>query len=213
MINEHLHPLINSEQTLVRLEAYRILAENGDPLISSTVINNEFALDLVQSSGAPLIYATRQGIRRIAIFGRGVAVSLPAIYSAMDRELTISSGDDPVLTLFYRGPNVSGPVKLMLDPLVPHLIQSLAGVNAPIEQNPKFNYGDIVAVLQTMADQNKLIGEHSGRMVPVPFVLQDVSKTRESIFAAPAVAPAGRPQGDDHSPATAPSSPSAQAVQ
>src|ERR1700679_347214 len=74
-INDILHDLLNSSQTLVRVEAYRTLARNGDYRVYSRVVpvpnvDERFILDIVPSSGAPLIYATRSGTPRLGILGQ-----------------------------------------------------------------------------------------------------------------------------------------------
>ena len=83
---------------MVRIEAYKILARNGDHSVYTKIVapandpeNEKFALDIVDCDAPPIIYASRQGAPRIAVIGRTPDVRLPVMYTALDNRLTISS--------------------------------------------------------------------------------------------------------------------------
>ena len=91
-----MHELLDSDKTLVRIEAYKVLARNGDPSIRTQVVtpwanNQKFVLDIVPSHGSSIIYASRTGMPRIALIGPMPEVSTPVMFAAMEDRLTISS--------------------------------------------------------------------------------------------------------------------------
>ena len=111
-LNTQIRDLLNCDEAMVRIEAYRVLAQNGDNSVYTRFIspsndpeNEKFALDIVDSDAPPIIYASRQGPPRIAVIGKTPYVRLPIVYSAMDDRLTISSvGKENYVTLAYRDP-------------------------------------------------------------------------------------------------------------
>src|SRR5439155_22395311 len=110
-INEMLRPLLNSEQTTVRLEAYKMLARNGDNAVFATRVKSGFSLDVMRSDGSPVIYATRRGEPRMAVIGNRTKLQTPIAFSAMNGRLTISSNSDgQSVTIYYRPPMpLNGP--------------------------------------------------------------------------------------------------------
>ena len=92
-LNEMLRPLMDSDESLVRLEAYRMLVRNGDNSVFSTPLKSGFTLDVVRSTSTPLIYATRRGEARLAIIGNHTQLHLPVLFTAMDGRLSISSDE------------------------------------------------------------------------------------------------------------------------
>src|SRR5213076_864587 len=62
LINASLATLLDAGESLVRIEAYKVLASHNDPHIFSKPIHsklnpeNEFVLDLIASGGPPLSY-------------------------------------------------------------------------------------------------------------------------------------------------------------
>ena len=218
-VNRKLRDLLSSDQTLVRLEAYTILARNRDSLIFSKVIEGaaggileeRFVLDIVPCGGPPMVYATRTGIPRIAILGQRVALNLPLTFTALDNSLSISSNEGSrTITIYYRGPGVDKPVKMVSGADLGETVARLGGA-APQEdlEDPKkvnrldFTYGDVVAILQALGDQRKLSGVASGQSptggarVPAAFVLQDLPGVQELYEDAPPIPELGRPQHDE----------------
>ena len=108
-VDQMIAQLLDSDRADVRIEAYRLLVANGgaseDSRIQSYNINHRFLLDIVQSSGPPMVYATSTGVPRIAIIGRQVSLRVPVTFTAMDMRLSITSADGTkLLTMFYRDP-------------------------------------------------------------------------------------------------------------
>ncbi len=190
LINASIAKLLDSEQSPVRIEAYKVLAAHEDGHIFSKVIRsklnpeNEFVLDLIVSNGPPMIYCSRLGQPRVAIFGRKVAMQTPATFSAFNSRLTISTLVDrpKTLNIFYREDGRRSTVEALSGPDVGELIARLGGST---DEGFHFNYGDIVAILQAMVDRQK---------VPAAFVLQQVPNVEQDVREAPALPDSGRPQ-------------------
>ena len=190
LINASIAKLLDSEQSLVRIEAYRVLAAHEDGHIFSKVIRsrlnpeNEFVLDLIVSNGPPLIYCSRLGQPRVAIFGRKVAMETPVTFSAFDSKLTIATLVDrpKTLNIFYREDGRRRTVEALSGPDVGELVARLGGST---DEGFHFNYGDIVAILQAMVDRQK---------VPAAFVLQQAPNVEQDVREAPSLPDTGRPQ-------------------
>jgi len=182
---------------LVRLAAYRVLADHRDASILSTAVNDEFMLDEIDSPGEPMIYATREGMPRIAIFGSKVDVTNPVAFLGMDQRLTIASVENSdMLEVYFRPPAMSEAVKFMVKPGVSGLVQRLGDISRTHPGTGlDLSYGDVVAILQEMSNQKELLGAHNGEIVSASFVLQDISSAKDSIYAAPSLEPESRPQG------------------
>src|SRR5687768_7465582 len=207
-IRQMLRPLLDSDQTLVRVEAYKVLAEQKDNAIFSKVISpagrpedGKFVLDIVRSQGPAIIHATRTGIPRIAIIGDRAQLNLPLTFAAMDGRLTISSAPEnpSLVTIFYRPPSaaspdapVKPPSKVLSRPDLAEIISRLGGEG---EGGLSFNYGDVVSILSALTDTNKLSAFASGRRVPASFMLQESPLAEDAILDAPGL-PSARPQAD-----------------
>jgi len=199
-IDQMLRSLLDTDQTLVRVEAYRILADHQDSSIYSTVIHQRFALDIVPSQGPPLVWASRTGVPRIAVFGHKPALRTPMIFAAINDRLTISAtpGEQNV-HIFYRDPTRAQPIDILSRPDMAEVIARLGG-EGPIEENHfDFSYGDIVAILQALSDQQLIYGQPSptslaSAQLPVPFVLQAEGHLQEQLANAPIIEQ--RPQGE-----------------
>jgi|SRR5665213_364510 len=204
-INQMLHQLLDSDRTLVRIEAYKVLARNHDAAITSRVVtdkpdNQKFVLDIVPSHGAPLIYATRSGIPRIAIIGNMPEIATPVMFTAIDKRLSISSPEvGRSLTIFYRGTAIADadgsfremrmadPVRMASNPDVAEVIERLGGIANRDEQPLDFTYSEIVAILQRLNEQKKLVTYRDGQFFPAAFVLQDPPAMEQRIYSAPAI--------------------------
>lgn len=208
-INQMLRPLLDSEQTLVRVEAYKVLAEHKDPSIFTKVIapasrpkEEKFVLDIVKSQGPPVIHATRTGIPRIAIIGDRAQLNLPLTFAAMDGRLTISSSPEnpSLVTIFYRPAGAASPGAPVLPPAKvlsrPDLAEIIARLGGEGGGGLNFNYGDVVSILSALTDKKKLSAIASGQRVPASFVLQDLPYVADHILGAPAI-PDARPQADE----------------
>jgi hypothetical protein len=209
VIHQVLRELLDSDKTLVRLEAYRALAANGDPSIIAHSITRpgggeSFVLDIVPSQGPPLVYATRTGTPRIAVIGNKPQVNVPLMFTAMENQLTISGEPGkPIVTIFYRGPEVvhrkklrSRPtrdayvppyISIASSPDLAEVIARLGGNGRPGEEPLDLSYCEVVAIVQALGDQQRLSGQHAGQKVAAAFVLQESPQFEQSIEQAPMI--------------------------
>ena len=208
-IAQMLRPLLDSDQALVRIEAYKVLAAHKDNAVFSKVITpagqpeeGTFVLDIVKSQGPAIIHATRTGIPRLAIIGDRAQLNLPLTFAAMDGRLTISSAaENPSLvTIFYRPAGATSPDAAVKPPSKvlsrPDLAEIIARLGGEGEGGFNFNYGDVVSILSALTDTKKLSAYASGRRVPASFMLQELPIAEDAILGAPAL-PDARPQADE----------------
>jgi hypothetical protein len=197
VINQMLRTLLDTDHTLVRLEAYQALANNGDSSIISRPLGQKFMLDIVPSQGPPIIYATSTGVPRIAVIGNRPALNLPVMFAAMDNRFTISSSDQQqpqqqqqrsLVTIYYRGSELPRPVTVLSSSDAIELIARLSGEGAPGEEKLRFNYCDVVALLQSICDQKWIRGSARGGVrAPAQFVLQESPSLQQTIEDAPPI--------------------------
>lgn len=187
-VNQALRTLLASDQSTVRVEAYRVLARNNDPSIYSKQIGNKFVLDIVPSEGKPIVYASRSGVPRLAIIGNKPSMNLPAMFSAMDDQLTISSsGNQKAVTIYYRGPSVREPVTIHSNPDLAEIAARLGGEGTGQERMLNFAYGDIVAILQAICETREVTAYAQGQKMVASFMLQEAPGITESVFNAPVI--------------------------
>lgn len=202
-----LRELLEAPEPDVRIEAYRQLAAVKDGSIFSTVINDKFVLDVVPSGQPPLVYASRTGVPRLAILGNRPALELPVIFSAWGARLTISSQPgERFVTVFNRAQGVRRPAPVACRPDLAELVARLAGSGGADEAGLDLTYGDIVAVVRALAEQQMIMaGVADGRLVSAGFVLQDAPLVEDAILSAPPLpGDSGRPQGAPEEPPTEP---------
>jgi hypothetical protein len=188
-ITHALRKLLDSDTALVRLEAYRILASQNDMSVYSRVIDERFVLDIVHSSGPPLIYASRQGIPRVAVIGQRTSIQTPLTFTAMNNQLSITSADpDPLLKVFYRGHELHEPITILSHPDVAELIARLGGEPPDAKDRLSFSYGDILGILQMLADSHSFYAESptTGQHELASFVLQDLPGSQDKVMSAAA---------------------------
>jgi hypothetical protein len=147
---------------------------------------------------------------RIAIIGTMPQVLTPVMFRAMDDRLTISSRDvGDAVTIFFRTPaaanndgsfhdqRLADPVKNISDPNLAEIVERLGGICNDDEKPLNFTYSEVVAILQRLHEQKKLVAASNGQYVPAAFVLQDPPALQNMIYSAPSV-DTGRPQGEEH---------------
>jgi len=127
-----LRPLLDDRNWLVRLAAYESLVKLGDKVrIRRTMVRKGMVLDVVQSSGEPVIYATQSGEPRIAVFGGDLPVSDPMFFSLPDDLVTISdtkSAAGSRLMLYRKIPRSTQPSDMFyIDFNTSDLIRTLGG--------------------------------------------------------------------------------------
>ncbi|HEV8293449.1 MAG TPA: flagellar basal body P-ring protein FlgI, partial [Tepidisphaeraceae bacterium] len=162
-VDRMLTELLATKNALVRVEAYRVLAEHEANAVISRPINGQFTVDLVATDGPPLVYASRTGIPRIAVFGTNISLNQPIMYNAMDDRLTIcTDSDGKSVTVFDRTDKLHpGGLQAKLRPDLYEVIWRLAGGN---DDGFRFCYSDLVGILQ---------GLSHGKHISAAFVLQD----------------------------------------
>ena len=173
--------LLDSDEAMVRVEAYNLLVKHHDSSVYTRWIKNgsreKFALDIIPSNGRPLVWASRQGVPRLAVFGNQTQLELPLIFTAMDQRLTVSSQPEgSTVTIFYRGEELKKPITVMSTPSLPELVARLAGDNDAGVTGLRFGYADIVGIIQEMIDQKRISGMQGERRLLASFVLQDSDK-------------------------------------
>ncbi|HSZ55734.1 MAG TPA: flagellar basal body P-ring protein FlgI [Tepidisphaeraceae bacterium] len=206
--NRLLRGLLDVDKTTVRVEAYQVLARNHDPSVETHVIGSnrdstdeKFVLDFVHCKGAPLIYATRQGIPRIAIFGRVPELRLPLTFSAMDAHLMIASGSmGREVTIFYRDMLHRDPIQMTSPADLANVIARLAGQIDDGAGQLDFTYAEVLAILQGLSDERKLhVTSSTGQELAAALMIQQAPQSNDAIDRAPLL-DRGRPQGDNAGP-------------
>jgi hypothetical protein len=217
--------LVNSDNNLVRIEAYKALARGQDQQVFTKVVQERFALDLIPSGGSPLIYVSTRGLPRIALFNLRQAVATPVTFSAFDSRLTLTASQSrgPV-TLFYRseaaaGDRNTGVVRQESKPDLAELLARLGGEAGEGEKKLDFSYSDVVALLQELHKAGKLVSTTmDGAEVPITLVIEEGgAQAPDAILSAPQIPETQRMQnqGDDASSPQIPDteSPAAPATQ
>lgn len=190
-----LRTLLDVEDTLVRIAAYRALVAYRDPTVVSHPLAGRFWLDMVPSNGPPIVYATRTGEPRVAIIGNRPSLVMPITFSALDHRFTITSNDDNrTLTVFYR-PSSGTPVTVRSRADLAEVVARLSGV-AESREGLRLGYGAVVGILQSLAGKQLLVAETSAGPRSASFVLEDVSGLQDAIDTAPPIDESPRPQGD-----------------
>ncbi len=211
-INDQIRPLLDSDENLVRVEAYKMLALHGDGGVFTRAIKAGFLMDVVTSDAPPVIYATRRGAPRIAVVGNRTALDLPITFSAMNGALTISS--DPTnkfVTIFYRPPMPVGgvrtreqaeetkPISVNSRPDLAEIVARLGGEGS--EEGGRgfdFNYGQIVSILTKLTEKRQVSAAVAGGVrMPASLMLQELPGAADSIYNAPVIGDQGRPQTDE----------------
>lgn len=215
MVNSAIRQLLESPSALVRIEAYRMLARNRDRSIVSVILpqpgrDERFVLDMVSSSQPPLIYATRSGIPRIAIIGSGLQIQTPITFTALDdRFMVTSRPGEPGILIFHRRDGSARPVQVSATQRLDEFVGWIGGGSRDPMLRFDLTYGEIVAILQALADQGRIVtGGPAEGQVAVNFVLQDAPGVEDLIADAPRIVPRGRePSPED--PALGPPEPRA----
>ena len=87
--------LLDDDSALVRIAAYEALLKHGDYVtVRRRPLSKYVRMDIVKSRGKRMIYATRTGEARIAVFGEGMSVKQPLFFSLPDDLVTISAVEE-----------------------------------------------------------------------------------------------------------------------
>ena len=165
--------LLAAESPGVRVAAYQSLDRLGDvgKSIYRIRVGEQFLLDIVDSSGPPVVWASRSGTPRIAVIGQRPTLRSPMLLTAFGDRLSVNvPGPGQPANIFYR-PVTARPGTADVRPELVELLARLGGERPPGEATIRLTYGDVLAVLKALGDDGQLAA--GGR--PVPVVLQDVA--------------------------------------
>lgn len=196
VVNQVLRALLDAPENLVRIEAYRALANHDDPrIISRPIADTKFRLDIVPSQGPPIVYASRTGMPRIAVIGNKPRINMPVLFTAMERRFSISSETNrDLISVYYRGQELPQPVSFLCSPDLTELIARLGGEGAPGDKRLDFNYCDVVALLQLLTDEKRLTAQSGNERIPVAFMLQESPSVEQQLQEAPAASDQPTPE-------------------
>ena len=178
--SQALRPLLDSENTLVRIRAYEALARNGDPSVKQVSFESPgpFALDVVQSTGQPLIYVQTIKQPRIVLFGESIRSRVPLFYLSADKLLTITSNqaaEDDAEQISIQRCTPSGSIGLTLKSS-PDMVAIIKTMGSAIEPDHKgvhhglgMDYSQLVRALH---------GLWQSKAVDAGFVLQPAPGVR-----------------------------------
>jgi flagellar basal body P-ring protein FlgI len=199
-IQHMLRTLLDSDRAEARIDAYRILADSGVG-VDTHQIGDNFFLDIVESDGPPMVYATTTGVPRIAIFGHNLTLQTPVTFMTMDSRLSISSSDDSsLLTLFYRDPQKYHPTDVLSHNDLAEILARLGNEGSDPDDNFDFNFNDVVAVAQQLVNSGQVYGSKlSGEKMAAIFQLQHRELESDYWNKVPKDNTAGRPQGTNYS--------------
>ena len=185
-----LRALLSDADPAVRVAAYEALIRRGDPEIATRRIGRDnFALDLVPSTAANLIYVKRSESRRMAVFGSGVRCQPPLFYRHPSGEVTVSAyEEDSGVTVLHkdRRSGRAAPARQVSFDLV-ELVE-LLGSNPPRHgedpsQGLGIDYGTVIQLLYELCDM---------RAINARFVLERPSVGE--VFGP--LRPEGRPESE-----------------
>ena len=183
--NRALRPLLDSENTLVRIRAYEFLAKNADSSVVPVSFTRpaEFGLDVVYSNGQPLIYVQTMKQSRIALFGESLRCEGSVFYLSGDKLVTITSAQADGQLSVLRCTPTSGAIGLKLQ-TSPDLISLIKTLGTDVE--PDFqgiHHGLGLDYSQTVA---ALYGLWQSKAIRAGFVLQQPEIAREVVEQATA---------------------------
>jgi hypothetical protein len=189
--------LLDSDKAEVRIEAYKILSDAGDSAIFTVKVGGGFLLDIVESAGPPMVYASTSGVPRLAIFGTNLSLQTPLTFTAMDTRLSLSSSDGTdKLTLFYRDPNSRTPKDSLVENDLARILARLGGEATETEDAFNFSFNDVVAIAQQLIDSQQVYATTlDGRKLACIFELEHAPMEADPWIRLPRDMEAGRPQG------------------
>jgi hypothetical protein len=207
-LNAILAQLLESDMTLIRIAAYQILCRTRDnsnipdghiqrqyvaPINDPR--NQKFILDIVRPAGnstsPPLIYVSRSGLPRIAIIGNVPAMDVSSPVAMADNRLTFAN-DRGNVVIFYRDPSHGKATRVLSQRELPLLVAHLGGMGAEGQDICNFTYGEIVAILQKLTQNNRLVArDYMGREWPAAFIMQEPGRLDQDLANAPLIDVAG----------------------
>ncbi|MBU0640410.1 MAG: flagellar basal body P-ring protein FlgI [Planctomycetes bacterium] len=176
-----LAPLLDDDDQEVRIAAYDALLSQRHPRVRTVRFPNaldpnelNLILDVIETSGRPLIYVRRTRAPRVAVFGERMPLVLPVFYNHPEDCVTINARNetDDDVTVFSRAPRSGLSEKIVIPPRVVDLIVALADVPEKDEADRLrgigLTYSQVVQVLATLCQDGT---------IPAEFVLEQTSLT------------------------------------
>lgn len=190
-----LRDIIASDQLLARIEAYRAMVASSDPIIYSLPIREKFILDIVPTSGSPIIYASRVGTPRLALIGDPLRIANPTLFLCMQNRFSIvTKPESEAMHVFFRGSDFQPAADVQLAPELPVLIARLGGEGERLANGNRFDFGytDIVGIVQRLADRGLLVPANAPagkELAKVVFQMQELPGLDDPIMTAPPITP------------------------
>ncbi len=164
-----LRELLDAEEPRIRIMAYESLREVEPRAIVQAVVGREpenFLLELVPSTGQPLIYARRTQIRRIALIGGDrMTCRPPLLYHEEGKPAMLSAAaGDEVVTILRKDPSGTvaiGPLKapMGLPPLIRLLGQNLTRDRGGRIEGLELDYAFILEILYRLSAKQAINAE------------------------------------------------------
>ncbi len=191
----HLAPVLSDPDAAVRIAAYEAILQRGHPAIRSVTFRHildqsqiNFILDIVDSSGPPLIYARRTRLPRLAVFGARMPITPPVFYVRPDESLTVLTveGADDLRVFAKQRGRMSE--QIVLPPRVVDLVTALAELPVRDEagrlRGLGLPYSRVVQVLATLSQD---------QTIPAEVVLEQVGPLRALVPETTPERPLGEP--------------------
>jgi hypothetical protein len=198
----HLAPLLDDADQEVRIAAYEALMQRGHPRIRPHIFRHvldpsqvNFILDVVESSGPPLIYMRRTQMPRLALFGRHMSIMPPVFYVPADDSLTVHtvSGSDDIRLYAKAYQRLSD--ELVVPPLVDDLVHALAALplrdDAENLQGLGLTYAQVIQVLAALANDHCITARLVQEQTPTADIFGPEGVPERAEGAPPAPAPTG----------------------
>ena len=156
-----LSKLVSDRDIAIRLAAEEELVRCGSPMVVRENVGGKLFLDIVNSGGPSLIYATRTGGPRIILFGQEMAARGEIFLTAADSSVTLNSqSDSDVITIIRSRRSGTGVVAKPLETsrLVSDLIRKLS--SSPIVEEEKVTltglnvaYSDTLEIMRLLCEK------------------------------------------------------------
>ncbi len=188
---------LDSDDTLVRLAAYRaLLARNSRAVVTIPVNGGKFHLDIINSprycNTNPMIFATQVKDPRIVLFGTHIPVRQPVHYTSPDGVLTVDAraGEEKLKVWRYIPRSRDYSDTFRIDPDAESLILTLGGKAKPdlygVSEGLAFTYGEILSAICRMCDGNKIEAEFALQLIPEA---QEALSMEEAFFSGETLDP------------------------
>jgi len=166
-----LRELLSDSDTDIKLSAYEELRKLDDISISKNIVGNNFLLEEIAATDDKMIYVSRSGQPRIALFGAPVFCRDNIFIQSQDGDITLNAAKgQQYLSVIRRHPQkFSVNLQLRSNFNLSNIIRTLC--DKPSPEDASFSglgvsYADAVAILQKMC--NKGVVEAEFQAGPLP---------------------------------------------